>query len=72
MGVRLTETQEALRALVREFAERELRPGALERHRMTLRDAEVFRGTWCGRVGIRKAQNDFRRVLKVDRGRAVA
>lgn len=44
MDFRLTETQEALRTLAREFAEREVKPIALERDRMTLRDAEVF--TW--------------------------
>jgi len=42
MDFRLTETQEALRTLAREFAEREVIPIALERDRMTLRDAEVF------------------------------
>ena len=42
MHFRLNETQEACRAMAREFAEREITPIALERDRMTLRDAEVF------------------------------
>ena len=42
MDFRLNETQEALRAMAREFAEREIKPIALERDRMTLRDADVF------------------------------
>ena len=42
MDFRLNETQEALRAMAREFAEREIKPISLERDRMTLRDADVF------------------------------
>ena len=42
MDFRLSETQEALRAMAREFAEREIKPISLERDRATLRDADVF------------------------------
>jgi alkylation response protein AidB-like acyl-CoA dehydrogenase len=42
MDFRLTETQEALRTMARDFAEREIKPIALERDRASLRDADVF------------------------------
>jgi alkylation response protein AidB-like acyl-CoA dehydrogenase len=42
MDFRLNETQEALRAMAREFAQREIAPISLERDRATLRDADVF------------------------------
>ena len=42
MDFRLNETQEALRAMAREFAEREIKPIGLERDRAALHDADVF------------------------------
>jgi alkylation response protein AidB-like acyl-CoA dehydrogenase len=42
MDFRLTETQEALRTMARDFAEREVAPISLERDRSALRDADVF------------------------------
>ncbi len=42
MDFRLNETQESLRAMAREFAEREIKPIALERDRAALHDQDVF------------------------------
>ena len=85
MHFRLNETQEACRAMAREFAEREITPIALERDRMTLifgipnliaysqmtlEPGDLISTGSCDGAGIFRKTDPTPYLLKVQRGRS--